>query len=243
MNDSIHHRRFLWIAPILLALSRSTVADGLNITQIYAPYVQILEQEIELVAIADSQSQNQNQNQEPSYNWQKIGYGRSLLPSLYSELSLTRVDDGHRTDTMLELENIWQLTEQGEYASDWGLLLELETFLDKSAREVSLGILNNWDIGKFSLLTNASIMYESGEDIRDEWETLLAIQGRYRRGQAWEPTVEVFVGQDTLAVGPGLTGVIKGAGARQLRWNMVVLNDFDTRSDLVLKLEIEYEFF
>lgn len=215
-------------------------ADGSSVGQIYAPYVQPLEKEIEFVAVYDERSRGALI---PASHWGKVGYGTALWDYFYTEVALTQTIAEDDTYTTIELEGIWQLTEQGEYDSDWGLLFELETSFDRSANEFTLGLINSRDWGRWTVLANATAALEWGDDIRDEFETALAIQTRYRANQAFEPTIELFVGQDTLCLGPGLTGIIKLDGPEQLRWNTAILAGLDSNTDFSFKLEFEYEFF
>ncbi len=224
---------------MLLATTKS-LADGTSIGQIYAPYVQPLEQELELVFIDDNRGDN---SATPSSYWQKLGYGTSLLDKIYTELSVTRLTEQQQTLHVVELEGIWQLSEQGEYDSDWGMLFELEVGLERDAAEFSVGLLNSRDIGKFTLLSNALVAIEWGSDIDDEVETALAMQLRYRWGPRVEPIIELFLSEDTAAIGPGLGGIVRMQGANQLRWNASVLKGFTEGANTSVKLELEYEFF
>lgn len=223
----------LFVAPL-------ASADGGVVGQIYAPYVQPLEREVELVWV----------NEEPDggfgpadYRWMQVGYGTSLWEGVYTELSARAVDDGGTDYHQLELETVWQLTEQGEYRTDWGLLVELETSFGRSANEVTVGLLNSFDVGRFTVLSNLRVIQEWGADLEDELETALAVQARYRLRYALEPSFEVFAGQNTLAAGPGIAGLWRLDGPDQLRWNLVALKGFKGGTDFSLKLELEYEFF
>ena len=230
-----------WCMTLLSALSISSVmADGSSVGQIYAPYVQPLEKEIELVAVYDARAKDV---QIPSSHWGKIGYGTSLWDNVYTEFSVTNIVDDHNRYYIAELEGIWQLTEQGEYNSDWGMLFELEMGIDRDANEFTVGVLNSKDFGNYTLLTNGLIAVEWGDDIGDEVETSLAMQLRYRWSSALEPTMEFFLSQDTFSIGPGLTGVVKLDGPKQLRWNFAALAGLENTSQYSVKLELEYEFF
>ena len=228
----------------LMLLSWSTVqpaqADGSSVGQIYAPYVQPLEKELELVAVYDERS---NASLVPASHWTKVGYGTALWERFYTEVAITRTIAEDDRYTTVELEGIWQLTEQGEYDSDWGVLFELETSFARSANEFTIGLLNSRDWGRWTVLANATVALEWGEDVRNEFETALAVQTRYRAGQALEPTLEFFAAQDTLCLGPGLTGIIKLNGPQQLRWNTAILAGLDSNTEFSFKLEFEYEFF
>ncbi len=62
----------------------------------------------------------------------------------------------------------------------------------------SVGVLNQKDIDRWSIISNFVVSYEWGErNVRDESETRLGIQTRYRLGAAFEPTVELFMGDET----------------------------------------------
>lgn len=215
-------------------------SDGSGVGQIYAPYVQPLEKEIELVGVYDERAKD---SLIPASHWTKVGYGTALWDHIYTEVAITRIIAEDETYTNVELEGIWQLTEQGEYDSDWGMLFEVETSLDRSANEVTVGLLNSRDWGRWTVLVNATAAIEWGDDVSDELETALAIQTRYRASQAIEPTIELFVAQDTLSMGPGVTGIMKFNGPEQLRWNAVVLAGLNHNTDFSFKLEFEYEFF
>ena len=223
----------------LLLLSVQARGDGTAVTQIYSPYVQPLEKELEFVWIHDERRQGHT----PTSSSSKFGYGTSLLPNLYTELSLTHIDTDDGSLDEIELEAIWQLTEQGEYNSDWGLLFEMETVLGEDANEISVGVINQRDIKRWSIISNFVVSYEWGEYLQDEPETRLGIQTRYRLGAEFEPTIELFMGDETRAIGPGATGIFKMTQARQLRWNAAILFGLDGYADYTAKLEFEYEFF
>ena len=175
-----------WLFLITLSTgSTHGLADGSAVTQIYSPYVQPLEKELEFVWIHD----DRHKGHTPSSTSAKVGYGTSLFTNLYTELSITHLNTDEGSLDEIELETIWQLTEQGEYSSDWGLLFELETALGEDAHEISLGVLNQKDINRWSIVSNVVVSYEWGAQRQDEPETRLGIQTRYRLGTAFEPTM------------------------------------------------------
>lgn len=221
----------------LVFLAGPVFADGTIVGQIYAPYVQPLEKEIELVVVDEHGGTGIGRRRD------KLGFGTSLAEHWYTELSVTSVDEGGERYEELEIEAIWQLTEQGEYSSDWGLLLEAETALGQDANELSIGVINQKDLGRWSVLSNLVATYEWGSDRSEELETQFALQTRYRHSPGFEPTLEFYVGQDTRALGPGATGVIKMLQGRQLRWNLGLLKNIGNPADYTVKLEFEYEFF
>ena len=230
----------LFVSAAFLGSVSPVLADGSSVGQIYRPYVQPLEQELEFVGVYDSRSDD---GRIPTSRWARLGYGTALSDTVYGEISVTNVRSTDVRYQSLELEAVWQITEQGEYSSDWGMLFELETGLDYDSHEAVIGVLNSLDIGRFTVLTNASLKTEWGNASQNELETALAIQTRYRWSRALEPTVELFMAEDTLSVGPGLSGTIKLAGPDSLLWNFAVLAGLENSTDYSVKLEIEYEFF
>ena len=79
----------------------------------------------------------------------KLGYGTSITEKLFTEVYLigsNREDDGVKLDAT-EVELKWQLTEQGQYSNDWGLLFELERENDFDHWEAAstLIMLHEWN--------------------------------------------------------------------------------------------------
>ncbi len=227
------------LVSVCALMAGEVLADGSAIGQIYAPYVQPLERELELLWL----DENRKGGVIPSNSLSKLGFGTSLFAGVYTEISMASIEiDGEQTQ-QVELEGIWQVTEQGEYSSDWGMLLEAETNLDSDISEFSVGVLNQKDWGKISLLTNVVASYEWGEDIVSEFETRLGMQARYRLRPTFEPMIEFFQGQDTTALGVGAGGLIKLSPGRQLRWGVSALKGLNPELEDAIKLELEYEFF
>ncbi len=226
------------VLPITLG-SASTWGDGSAISQVYAPYVQPLERELELLWLDETRPSGRIE----SNTLTKLGFGTSFLDGVYTELSVSKLDASSSDSTQVELEVIWQITEQGEYSSDWGLLFEAETNLDTHNHELSAGLLNQKDWKKFSLISNLVATYEWGSGFENEFESRLGLQARYRLQPEFEPMIEFFQGPDTTAIGPGAAGLIRLRPGRQLRWGFSILKGLNSELDYTAKLEFEYEFF
>ncbi len=226
------------VLPITLG-SASTWGDGSAISQVYAPYVQPLERELELLWLDETRPSGRIE----SNTLTKLGFGTSFLDGVYTELSVSKLDASSIDSTQVELEVIWQITEQGEYSSDWGLLFEAETNLDTHNHELSAGLLNQKDWKKFSLISNLVATYEWGSGFENEFESRLGLQARYRLRPEFEPMIEFFQGPDTTAIGPGAAGLIRLRPGRQLRWGFSILKGLNSELDYTAKLEFEYEFF
>ncbi|MEJ2297216.1 MAG: hypothetical protein P8X94_01670 [Woeseiaceae bacterium] len=213
--------------------------DGLIVDRIYDPYVQPLETEVEWRSIL--------QFDEDADDLQKhmLGIGRSLTDRWAAELYLAGAKasgESIRIDSF-ELEFKWQLTEQGEYAFDWGLVFEFERETDRRISEGSVILLTARDFGRWTGLVNAGVSYEWGSGVDNEIETELHLQTRYRLRESLEPAIELHIGQDTAVLGPALTGTHRTGPARKLRWEAGAFFAVAQNSpDLVLKLNVEYEF-
>ncbi len=228
---------FLLTLPVCF----QTHADGSTIDKVYHPYVQLLEKEIEYRTLYEQDSDDVVDGR----NRHRFGYGQTLSDQLFVELYLTGIDEPRAN---LELESYevevkWQLTEQGEYENDWGLLFELEKEHDENIWEASstLIVLHEWS--DWIATGNFSVIYEWGNDIDNEWETAFAGQLRYRNSEQIEPGIEFYQSQDTQGVGPVVTGLWRLGGGRKLNWEFgAILGTNNDTADVNWKFNLEYEF-
>jgi len=220
-------------------ISALAVADGLVVDRIYDPYVQPLETEFEWRSIMQSDD-DLGDPQKHSF-----GVGRGWTDRWATELYVigTKTNGESISVDAFELEATWQLTEQGEYAFDWGMVFELERETDGNVWEASTTLIAARDFGKWTGTANVGLIYEWGSNINNEIETLLRLQARYRYKESLEPAIELHMGQDTIALGPALTGLSRLSPGKKLRWEAGVFLGMDSASpDRTFKLGIEYEF-
>ncbi len=217
------------------------VADGLVVDRVYDPYVQPLETEFEWRSIIQSDD-DLGGPQKHSF-----GVGRGWTDRWATELYVIGAKSSGESISVdaFELEAKWQLTEQGEYAFDWGMVFELEreTETANDAWELSTTLIATRDFGKWIGTANVGLIYEWGNHIQNEIETLLRLHARYRFKESLEPAIELHMGQDTVALGPALTGLSRLSPGKKLRWEAGVFLGVDSDSpDRTFKLGIEYEF-
>ncbi len=227
-------------AAIGLVVSASARADGAQVDTIYHPYVQPLERDIELRLVSEHSGRTRGDGQ----TW-RLGYGQSFSPRGFAELYL--IADRHEGEDLqvkaYEFETRWQLTEQGEYAADWGLLFEFERAHDGDAQEFATMLLGERQWGRFVGTVNAAIGYEWGADVNDEMETRLALQGVYRYSPRLQPALEFHAGQDLRALGPALLGTERLAVGHKLHWEAGLAFGLDAASPKVsIRGKLEYEF-
>lgn len=233
--------RRAWRLPLhgVLLLPCFALADGIVIDRIYDPYVQPLETEIELRSVMQWDDDLGNGQ------FHSLGIGRSLTDRWALEFYAigARADDESLSINAYELEAKWQLTEQGEYAFDWGMVFELERASQFNIWEASSVLITSRDFGRWTGKANFGITYEWGPGVKDEFETELRMQARYRLREVFEPAVELHMGQDTKALGPAVTGLHRLSPGKKIRWEAGVFFGLDSISpDETLKLNFEYEF-
>lgn len=230
-----------WFGTIVVALSTPgiCVADGIVVDKIYHPYVQPLETELEWRTVI------QQDDQRPDLQKHSLGFGRSLSDRWAIELyaiAQKGLGESLSVDTY-ELEAKWQLTEQGEYAVDWGMLFELEREVEDNAWELATSLLASRDFGRFTTTANLGLVYEWGQGISNEFETVFHAQARYRMQEVFEPAVELHIGQNTRAIGPAITGLLRASQGRKLRWELGIFVGIDSDSpDQTVKANVEFEF-
>ena len=216
---------FIFISPV--------IANSLKVDKVYHPYVQPLEREIEWRAISADGDQKH-----------RLGLGKSFSDRLFIEgyLIAKDVDNNFHLDAY-EIEAKWQLTEQGEYAIDWGIIAELEKSHDLDAWEFKTGLLMEKEWGKWVGSANLWGIYEWGETVDDELESALALQTRYRYSRYFEPALELYAGQDTLGVGPVAMGDIKAGQGKKLHWEIGAIFGLDnTTPDTIWRFLTKFEF-
>ena len=219
----------------------SAAADGVVVDKIYHPYVQPLERELEWRATL----QDQQPGRPNDLSVYRFAYARSLGEKWLGEVYLVgrQSDDAGFDVAAFEVEALRQLSEQGEYWADWGLVFELEKERALDAWEFAVGALAEKEWGRWSGTANLFVMQEWGSDVRDELETRLGLQARYRHSPAFEPAIEFYSGEDTRAIGPVALGLVRFSGKRQLHWEAGVVFGVDSKSpDTTLRFLLEFEF-
>ena len=212
-----------------------------GVTRVNDPYVQALEREIELRTFY----QNDDDPLEDGLMRQEITYGFSVNDRIFAEAYLkgTRLPGQSFEFSAYELEAKIQLTEQGEYGFDWGMLIEYEREFSESIAELGTVLIASKQIGRWVATVNAGLEYEFGSDIENEVDTFLAAQWRYRYRETLEPGIEFYADEFTRGVGPVLTGLIRGQGKRKWHWEAGLIAPLnDTTPDRTLRFLLEYEF-
>ena len=209
----------------------SAYADGLAIDKVYHPYVQQQEIEIEWRAISVDGEQKH-----------RLGVGKSLSDRFFVEGYLITSNNENSLDAY-ELEAKWQLTEQGEYEYDWGVIAELEKDRYDDNWEFATGVLIEKEWGRWVGTANLWAVYEWGDTIQDELESKLALQARYRYSRYFEPALELYSGQYTRGIGPVIMGDLRFGKGRKLHWETGAIIGLDkTTPNNTWRFLTEFEF-
>ncbi len=233
-------------APVLfstlICTTSSVWADGNSIDKIYHPYVLPLETEIEYRAIFQRDENKALDGQQV----QRLGFGKTFFEKWFTEIYIIgeKTTENDFNASSVEIEAKVQLTEQGEYAADWGLLFELERNFDRNLVELAVGLLVEKEWGRWVGALNASIEFERRDDeLQNEIETISALQLRYRYSRLFESALEFYLNQDTLALGPTILGTARLGIAKKIHWELgVILGLNDETPDQTIRALLEYEF-
>ncbi|WP_295802199.1 hypothetical protein [uncultured Microbulbifer sp.] len=236
--------RFRWLLSLPLLLpSLPVLADGNLVDRVYDPYVQPLETEIEWRTLRLRDTDDPSRDRQ----WlHRLGIGYGFSERFFGEIygiGERRPDESFELEAV-ELEGKWQLTEQGEYAADWGMLFELEREFGANAWEASATLIAAREWGRWVGTANVAAIYEWGSGVVDESESEVRAQARYRWSPVFEPALELYAAEDLLGVGPVIVGAWRLSGGRQLRWEAGIIQGLtDESPDQSLRLLLEYEFF
>lgn len=235
---AIHMNKYVISGALLLsALGATQVHADMN--RVYYPYVEQNERELEYGFVLRDLGDDK-------VLLNRAGMGYAWNDKIFTEVYLLTESITHEGEQIrgYEAELKWQITEQGEYWADWGLLLEAGTARDISSHELAAGILWEKELAsRWVAAANVIAEYEYGSDIKDEFETALRAQLRYRYSIAFEPALEFYLDDQDWAAGPALLGTVKLSGRKQVRWELGLLFGLDTDTpETSLRGGIEFEF-
>lgn len=240
-NDKVHNCSRLLLLLVIVPLADAVYADGNVVNKVYHPYVDALEKELEYRSIF----QDHKPINGDSKQLHLLSLGRSIGDNWFAELNLAGAKNRHdRFDlNAYELELKWQLTEQGEYSADWGMLFEYERKPGQDYQEMVVGVLAEKELGRWSGTANLLFINERGDDTGDEFETAFAMQARYRKSRSFEPAMEFYVGQNSMAIGPAILGSALVGVRKSINWEAgLMFGVTNVSPDATLRLLLEFEF-
>ena len=242
---SRRNRQWLLTAALSTLLPTYVLADDRfqhnGVDKVYHPYVQPLETEIELRTVY----QNDGDPLEDGVARHRLSVGRAISDRVFVEgylIGKKTLQDDFRLDAY-ELETKIQLTEQGEFWADWGLLIEFERERSESISELGAALLIEKELGTWVATLNLGTEYEYGSDIKNEFDFEAAAQLRYRLSERLEPAIEWYEDEFTSALGPVLQGLERFGVNRKAHWELGVLFPLNnTTPDTTYRFSLEFEF-
>ncbi|HER34982.1 MAG: hypothetical protein JXJ30_00585 [Halothiobacillaceae bacterium] len=217
----------------LAALASGTAVAGVD--KVYDPYVEKGEVELEARGVHGLDSGEYKT---------KVGIGYGVTSRWFVEGYLIgEKEDGDFEVEEAEIENKFQLSEQGQYWADFGLLVELEKAFDEDAWETKVGPLVQKQFGPVVATGNLLFEKKFGDDVaHSEWETLGSAQLKYRLSPHLEPGIEYYGDEESHAVGPVLLGA-NPFGIEHVKWEAGLLFGLnDETEDHIFRWQLEYEF-
>lgn len=234
--------KLLLVIALLSLFAAGAHGDGSVVDKVYHPYVEQLEWELEWRVTHEDENPITGVERRQLH---RLGLGRAVSEYVFAEVYLIGEQSSQESFGLeaYELELLWQLSDQGEYFMDYGVLFELEKEHSDDIWEASSALLLEKEFGRYSATVNLGLTYEWGDDIEDELETAAALQARYRYSPRFEPALEVYLGEDTRAVGPVVMGRERLGQMKALSWEFgVVLGVDSDTADYTVRAVLEYEF-
>lgn len=223
---------------ILLIICHHCFADGMVVDKVYHPYVIANEQEFEWRVMS-------SQTDQTNILAQRLGYGQSMSENVAVELYLIgeRDHEGDFDIQAYEIETRLMLTEQGQYWADWGALFEFEKKTNVNNYELTTGLIFEKEFKKSSLTMNLFLIQEWGETLASEMEIEYRLQYRYRYLAAFQPSFELYTGEEFFGIGPGFMGTHRFQGQKQIKWEAGFITEIAHQGkNHTLRFALEYEF-
>jgi len=209
-----------------------------DVDKVYHPYVEAYKTELEFRSLYAFDSDESIDR----YQKYRFGLGHSITDRFFLEgylIGPKRPDENIKFNGF-ELEGKYQLTEQGKYWADLGLLVELERDNDLHEWKTSTALLFEKQYHRWIFSGNFFVFYENG--IEDEFETRFNGQIKYRHTQLFEPAVELYMDENTHGIGPAVLGSTR-IGYNKLKWELGLI--FGIKKDTPeqnIRFMLDYEF-
>jgi hypothetical protein len=211
-----------------------------EIDKIYHPYVEGHKSEIEYRTLYKNDSSSVSDGTQ-FHRW-AIGHAVTDRLSVETYVIGKNLPASSFSIDAYELEVKYQLTEQGEFWSDWGLLFEFERDTKINKWETGLGVLWEKEWGNIITTANFFIDYELGSGVNDEFETAFHSQIKYRWSRYFEPAIELYMDEEARGLGPVFLGTQK-LGVNKLKWELGFIFGFnDETANQNLRFLLDYEF-
>jgi hypothetical protein len=210
--------------------------------KVYRPLVEFGETEIELRA-GYVKDERKELNTTQAY---VLDFGYGITPWWFTEavIEIEKEPGASLEAEEVEWENIFQLSEQGEYFVDLGFFAEAKIPLEvEYPYGLVVGPMFQKEIG--STVNNLNLIAEWAFGNGFETEDALGyrLQSRWRSGTAVEAGIQGFGDDDAHLLGPALFGQGRFNESYKYKWDVAVLAGLtDEAEDYRLRWEFELEF-
>ena len=221
--------------------------------KVYSPHVEQGEAELEMRGHTTFDNDNAKDSQEKI----KIEFGYGVSEKWFTAIG-GEIEEDINGDLEYEAtfwENIFQLTEQGEYWVDVGLYFEYEFAHEAGNKDKVEGkLLLEKNVGKFVNTANLIFSRQVGSGSSNATEFEYAWRTKYLYSKSIEPGIEIYgemgeVGhvspsdQQDHRIGPVISGLLSGDSHGKWVYELGYLFGIsDAAPDGTLKFVIEYEF-
>jgi len=236
-------------AVVAAALLQTSIASADPAEKVFEPTV--VQGEFELELLGGYQWWRNNDENRLRQFVGEVGYGVTSWWKTELGLGTTRLpNESYKLDE-LEWENIFALTEPGQYWVDLGLFAELARDYAEGRNAIKLGPMFQKEIG--SVQANINVFFERalGAGADPGAEISYQYQLKWRGDPRFEPGLQGFgsmgrtndFGHETQGnIGPAFFGQIPTGGRSKLKYNAAVLFGLNHNTpDTTLRFQIEYE--
>jgi len=221
--------------------------------KVYYPAVEYGETEIELRGHVDFDSRDDRDNAQTF----KLGVGHGFAPrwftELYAEVEREPGESSYKVESY-EWENLFQLTEQGRYWADLGLLIEYSKASESDDPDkLEITPIAQKQLGRKLLTVNVTFERETGGGSEGDWELAYAwqllwlhkpalnfgLEGYGELGEVsdWKPSRE-----QEHQFGPVLSGKLAAGGRHAWKYRVALLAGLTSGTpDATLAGTLEYE--
>ncbi len=247
-------RRHRLIVPFVVAsalLLQASVVKADPAAKVHLPAV--VQGEVEFELLGGHQWWRNNEDDRERQFIGEIGYG--ITPWWKTELGIgtTRVPNASYKLDEIEWENIFALTEPGQYWLDLGLFAELAYDHPERRNAIALGPMFQKEFDAFQ--GNLNVLFERelgssaepGAAINYEWQV------KWRGNPRFEPGLQGFgtlgrtndFGHQTQSnIGPAFFGQIYTGARSKLKYDAAVLFGLNRNTpDTTVRFQIEYELY
>jgi len=247
-------RQAITPVTVIIAAVGLLSAHQAQALEVLSPYVEKGEAEFEHQGYLSHDKNPDNSNDKDgtlAFGYSPTDYYRAEFEAEFERPAGNGGDDGDNKlrYSSFNIENTFQLAQQGEYWIDPALFYEMD-FARTGPNNIIFGVLGGKDIGKFSNVTNLLVHKDYGAGDTPTG-FIYSNQFRYRYHHLFEPGFELYGNTDgkarfqdqQLAIGPAIFGKVYTFDGQGIRYEVGYLyGSTPATPDHAVRWKLEYEF-